>query len=78
MIRINEVNLPLDYDNDFLYNIAVKKLNVSRKDIKGVSLFRRAIDARKKQNIHFTAAIDVLLKSNENRVVQNVKIIKLT
>lgn len=73
MIRINEVNLPLDYDNDFLYNIAVKKLNVSRKDIKGVSLFRRAIDARKKQNIHFTAAIDVLLKSNENRVAAKCK-----
>lgn len=73
MIRINEISLPLDYDDKFLHNIAVKKLNVSPKDIKEVSLFRRAVDARKKQNIHFMATIDVSLKINENKVISKCK-----
>lgn len=73
MIRINEVALPLDYNDKYIQDYAIKKLNVSSEDIKNISIFRRSVDARKKQNIHFTATIDVELKTDEKRIINKCK-----
>ncbi len=59
MIRLNEVALALDYDEQSLKKAAAKKLNIPVSDIQSVSLYKRSVDARKKDNVHFTAALDV-------------------
>lgn len=73
MIRINNIRLPLDYTNSTLKKKAAKELRVSENAIEKVSLFRRSIDARHKNDIHFTAAVDVILKVNENNVISKSK-----
>ncbi len=73
MIRINNISLPLDYDDDTLKKYAAKKLNISKTSIKNVSLYKRSTDARKKQNIHFEATIDAELFSDEERIASRCK-----
>lgn len=65
MIRINGLSLPLEYDQSTLLSLAAKTLKVRTSDIKCVSLYKRSVDARKKQNVHFEASLDVKLHSDE-------------
>lgn len=61
MLRILNVPLSLDYKDSDLINIAAKKLNISKKYIDNVSLYKKSIDARKKHSIHFICSINVNL-----------------
>lgn len=61
MIRISGIKLYLDYKNHVLVNIAAKKLGIKQEDIKQVQFFRRSVDARKKEDVHFIATLDITL-----------------
>ena len=73
MIRINNVHIPLDYSDEVIRKKASKELRVDKNAIKAVSIFRRSVDARKKDNIFFLCAIDVELNTNENSVLKRCK-----
>ncbi len=64
MLRILNVNLCLDYENDDLINIASKRLDISKKYIDKVSIYKKSIDARRKKDIHFICSIDVVLSKS--------------
>ncbi len=70
MIRINSISLPLDYSNNELIKYAAKALHISTKDIVTVSLYKRSIDARKKNNVHFEASLDVCTTLGEQQLVK--------
>ena len=61
MIRITGVSAPLSYDEAWLRKSAAKKLHISEKDIQGLEVFRRSVDARKKDRVHFTMTVDVVM-----------------
>ena len=63
MLIINSVKLPLDYDFSDLTYAAAKALKTDRKNIKSASLFRKSVDARHKNDVHFCCS---LLVSTEN------------
>lgn len=72
MIRINNIKADLDFDDDFLRKAVSKKLNISSKNIHKISLARKSVDARKKDNICFNLAVyaecdseNALLKRHE-------------
>lgn len=73
MIRINNISLPLDYSNKTLETRVCKELRINKNSINKISLFKRSIDARKKNDIHFTATIDVELNCKENIVISKCK-----
>ena len=73
MIRVRDITLPLDYDETVLKKVAAKELRVSPKDIRGVSLYKRSVDARKKDRIHFLASADVQLWGEETAVVSHCR-----
>ena len=73
MIRISNIKIPLDYDDSALEKAAAKELKIGRKAIKSVSLFRRSVDARKKEQLHFTCSIDVKLLVNEDKILKRNK-----
>ena len=64
MIEVRDVNLPLDGD---LKTACAKKLRVSAGDITEVRLLRRSVDARHKDDVHFTVTAAVSLRRGENR-----------
>ena len=61
MIRIQQVKLPIDHNQDDLYIKAAEALKVKKEEIKSLTVFRKSIDARKKEEILFIYALDVEL-----------------
>ena len=77
MIRINNLYLSPDYNNDDIVKKVTKELNCNRSAIKEISLFKLSIDARKKNDVHFLATVDVVAE-NENQVLKRTKSKKVT
>jgi len=57
VILIRNVTLPLSYTQKTLTDLAAQRLHTDRKQLQSVTLFRRSVDARKKQAVHFTASL---------------------
>lgn len=73
MIRVSNVHLPLDYDNETVRAKAAKELRINKNAVKSATLFRRSIDARKKDNIFFLCTVDVELNISEDAVLRKAK-----
>ena len=73
MIRVNNVHIPLDYDDAAVRKRICRELRVDNSAVKSVSIFRRSVDARKKDNIFFLCAVDVVLNINEDGVLKKAK-----
>lgn len=65
-IRIDEIFLTLDEEEDALGLKIVKILGVDEKEIVRYSIAKRAIDSRKKENIFFVYSVNVELKNPQN------------
>lgn len=59
MIRIQQVKLPIDHDEEDLYIKAAEALKIEIEDIKELTIFRKSIDARKEDEILFIYTLDV-------------------
>lgn len=59
MIRIQQLKLPLNYTEETLLHAAAKELRIPISHIRSVRLKKRSLDARKKPDIHYVAAVDV-------------------
>lgn len=72
MIRLSNLNVSLDFDFDGLKKLCAEKLNIPETDIKEVSLSRKSVDARRKNDIHFTLSVDIKAK-HENVLIKKHK-----
>ena len=59
MIRISSISVPLSTDLNDLRAICTGKLGIPGKSLHSVRLSRKAVDARKRSDIHFTISLDV-------------------
>ena len=73
MLRINNISLPLDYCDETLRRAAARKLHIGLSELESVSLYKQSIDARKKDQIHFLASVDVKLRGNEGAVLKKCR-----
>ena len=73
MIRINEIRLSLDEEEELLKTKAAKILKINEKYIKSYTIYKKSIDARKKEDIHFTYSIDVIIGLDEEQIVSKCK-----
>ncbi len=73
MIRLNNVRLPLDYTDDTIRKKVSRELKIDKSAIQGVALFRRSVDARKKEQIHFLCSVDVTLNGKEDLILKRCK-----
>ena len=73
MIRINEIKLSLDEEESLLSEKAAKILKINKKYIKSLTIFKKSVDARKKEDVHFTYAVDVVIALDENQIVSKCK-----
>lgn len=78
MIRITDMRMPPDYSGDMLKSAAAKQLGIDKSRINSVKLFRRSIDARKKDNVCFNLSVDVELKADEENVLRRCRSNKIT
>lgn len=85
MIRINQLKIPIrEWHDDAtekeqLKKLVLKKLPIKEKDIKDVTIVKKSIDARKKQEIKYTYSIDVNIEKEETILakVKNLDIQKV-
>ncbi len=70
MIRLEGVPIPLDYTEKDVLAAAAKKVGVKTEEITTVQIRRKAVDARKKENIHYVLHLDIAVKKGENRLLQ--------
>lgn len=77
-IRVSNIVINIEEDIDILKKKAAKKLRVSTSDIKHFKILKESVDARKKDNIKFNYAVEVVC-DNEITVVSkaNDKDVKL-
>jgi uncharacterized protein len=57
-IRITDIQLPLDHDEEALIAAILNELMIARSELLSYTTFRRGYDARKRSAIHFIYSID--------------------
>lgn len=78
MIRISGLKLPVDYNDSTIIKMASKELNIPPKAITSAELFKRSVDARHKNDVHFIAAVDVESSLEENSIMAKCKSNRVT
>lgn len=73
MIRINEIKLALDEDEKLLADKAAKILKINKKYINKLNIYKKSVDARKKDDVHFTYSVDVEISLDEKQIVSKCK-----
>ena len=66
MLRLTEIKLPLDHPEGDIKNAIVQRLGIHADDLLSYRIFRRGVDARKKNNILFTYTLDVEVRNEAN------------
>ena len=61
MIRLHNIKIPLDYTAKSLSGTASKKLGCTQGQIARCEISKKSVDARKKSDVCFVAAIDAAL-----------------
>lgn len=65
MLRLTELKLPLDHAEGEIEAALLKRLGIAAADLTGFSVFRRAVDARKKSAIVLIYTLDVEVKNEK-------------
>ncbi len=73
MITLNNIKLPIGYTDDDLKIAVSKALKVTKSDLISVKLRKISVDARRKNEIHYSASVDVTLGFNESQVLKHSK-----
>jgi uncharacterized FAD-dependent dehydrogenase len=72
MLRLTELKLPLDHAGDALRAALLRRLDISKDELVDFSLFRRAVDARKRSAIVLIYTLDVAVR-NEKALLERLK-----
>ena len=72
MLRLTNLNVPLDCTESSLRDLLLKKLKLSSDQLRSFHISRRSIDARNKQDVHFVLSVDLSLK-DENAALRRNK-----
>jgi uncharacterized FAD-dependent dehydrogenase len=63
MLRLNELKLPLNHEDEDLSLAVVERLGISAADLLDISIFKRSYDARNRQHILLIYQLDLTLTS---------------
>ena len=72
MLRLTEIRLPLAHPADELQNAILKRLCIAASDLTAFSIFRRGLDARKKNAIVLVYTVDVEVKNESTLLKKNI------
>lgn len=65
MLKITDIAAPIGFDEEKLRELIAKKIGCKATEIKKITLLRRAVDARKKQDIHYTVTAAAEVENEE-------------
>lgn len=73
MLRINDIKIRKDISDYEVFELAIKKHNIIKDDILDWHISRKSIDARKKEDVHYTYAININVK-DESKYRKLIKV----
>lgn len=73
MIRIRELSLTPDQGETQLRKLAARQLRIPEQELKELHIFKKSVDARKKQDIHLIYTVDVSVSGNEAKLLARLK-----
>ena len=73
MLLINNLKLSLDADFSNLKPIVAKNLRIRETDILKAVLYRKSVDARRKNDVHFCCSVLAEIKCDQNRILKQCK-----
>lgn len=65
MLRINNIKIRKDISNQDVFEFAISKNKINKQDILEWHISRKSIDARKKDDVHYTYSIDLKVKDEK-------------
>lgn len=68
MLRINQLKLPLAATTAEIKSAAAAKLRIKSEEISELIIVKRSVDARKKDNVHYSYCVDVSIKNEAKKV----------
>lgn len=75
MLRINNIKIRKNLTEYEVFEIALQKHSIKKEDIITWHIARKSIDARKKEDVHYTYSVDIEVK-NENKYKKLEKVKK--
>ncbi len=73
MIRLSQINMPLNHSMEALEQKCYQLLHISQNEIQGFSIVKQSIDARKKPNIIYSYVVDIACQ-NEAKILKRSKL----
>lgn len=70
MLRLTDIKLPLDHDEQALKLAILSKLNIGISELVSFDMFKRGYDARNNKNIQLIYTLDVEVKTQEQLLLQ--------
>ena len=78
MLRINNLKIKKDLSGNEVISLALDKFHINKNDILNVFISKKSIDARKKDDVHYTYSIDLDVKDeNKYKKLDKVKRLEL-
>lgn len=65
MLKISNIKIYKNISNEELLNLIIKKYNIPKQDINEWHISKKSIDARKKDDVHFSYSINIDIKSED-------------
>lgn len=65
MVKLTNLNAPLDYTEESLRSLLLKKLRLSPDQLLSFRVARRSVDARDKSAVHFVLSLELSLKDEQ-------------
>ena len=73
MIRIADIPMHLEYSGAELRAAAAKKLRLDAAKLKMVTVVKKSVDARKKNDVKFIVTVDVEIQGNEEKLISRLR-----
>lgn len=68
MVRIRQIKVPIDIDEEKLIDYTSKKVGIKSSEIKKISIVKKSLDARKKPNLYFIYEVDIEIDNEEKLI----------
>ena len=73
MILVRNLRLEIGDSTEKLKKKAAKELRLSEADIRSIRLTKRSLDARKKNDLHYTCAVAAEVRGSEEKIIARAK-----
>ena len=71
MLRLTNLSVPLEYTEDLLRSVILKKLRLAPDQLLSFRIVRRSVDARIRQDVHFVLSVDLSLRDEQTALRKN-------